>query len=34
LSVQACNTFKESADIICYLDSQRKITEVANKVAV
>jgi D-glycerate 3-kinase len=33
LSVQACNTFKESADIICYLDSQRKITEVANKVA-
>lgn len=34
LSVQACNTFKESADIICYLDSQRKITEVANKAAV
>ncbi len=31
LSVQACNTFKESADIICYLDSQRKITEIANK---
>jgi D-glycerate 3-kinase len=34
LSVQACNTFKESADIICYLDRQRKITEVANKAAV
>ena len=34
LSVQACNTFKESADIICYLDSQRKITDVANKAAV
>ncbi len=31
LSVQACNTFKESADIICYLDSQRKITEITNK---
>ena len=31
LSVQACNTFKESADIICYLDSQRKITEIINK---